>query len=405
MPLPPNAVLFDDDELVVGVEIKIHPGDRNFQSEIQFAAPATSDSSVPSTSIDRLALKAPGVTRHRHIFPEDIGQSFFYRARHVFPGYTGGAFSDWVCARPVSMSLFEGGVTEMVDDGGRDDEKLFMVEGRRRGDTIYSTDAQIKNSVRVTDGSGNYLLNRHNESGLAEHAEAVTFSADFESTPRITFVPQKAKVYSNSTDLGSTSLGSTEGQFMDLAAEALTVSGFTLRAVIATSQESSANTDGFSAVQNATAPENGDVTLSDDGDVVYSNLEDADVAAAAVYRATFQVSDSSKLAAGLFKVELGFNASSTSTGFTLGDSRSFDAVSNSTQEELSVNTALGVDYDLRLRLSYTNAPATSALVTVTAHGEDNAVPGVRWNKISTGIEESMTPSTGQAILWQATETP
>ena len=390
-----------------GVILRLHVSDRFYATEVQVAAAATSDSTVPLTSTATLIVRKPGgATKVTHMLPSD-GVARHYRARHVADGFTAGPYTTWVCAKPRGLAVDpDGGPVQDVGGGvgggdpGDDPsgfEPPFWSEGRRRGDTFYSTDAQLKNAVRVTDGSGNFFLNRHNESGLAEHAEAVAFSADFESPPRITFVPQKAKVF-------STSLGSDSPQFMDMAAESLTISGFTLRAVLNTSQASSANTDGWSTAQNATAPENGDVTLSADGDVAYCNLEDADVSAAANYRAFFQVSNTSNLGASLVLVELGFNSASTSTSFTVGDSQLFDA--NSTQEELAVNTALGADYDLRLRVSYDPvAPATSEQATVTAHGEDNAVPGVQWNKITGGSEETMTPSTGQKVLWQATETP
>ena len=399
-----------------GVILRLHISDRFYNTEIQVAAAASSDSTVPNTTTAvRLALKAGGVTKHTHMLPSD-DVARHYRARHIADGFDAGPWSSWVCARPRGLAVDpDNGPVQNVGggagqpDGGDDPvafEGTFWSEGRRRGDTFYSTDGQLLNTTRLTDGSGNFFLNRHNESGLAEHAEPVSFSADFESPPRITFVPQKAKVYSNSTDLGSTQLGSTSGQFMDLAAESLTVAGFTLRAVIATSQDSTAVIDGWSTAQNATAPENGDVTLSAGGDVVYCNLEDADAGAATNYRGFFKIEGTSELGVALLGVELAFNSASTSTSFTPGDSRLFDA--DSTQEELSVLTALGADYDLRLRVFYDPPeaePDSSSLPTVTAFGEDGAVPGVQYNKISSGIEESMTPSTGQAILWQATETP
>lgn len=389
-----------------GVILRLHISDRFYGTEIQVAAPATSDSTVPLTSTaTRLVVKSGGVSLHTHVLPND-GQVTHYRARHVADGFDDGPFTGWVNASPRDLTgNADGGLRNPVEPRNPDEDATgfegpFWSEGRRRGDTFYSSDERLKNRVRVADGSASFAINRHNESGLAEHTEAVTFSNDYEASPRITFVPQKAKVYSESTDLGSTA-----AQFMDLAAESLTVAGFTLRAVLASSQSSSENTDGWSTAQNTAAPENGDVTLSLDGDVAFSNLEDADAASAAVYRGFFQVADSSKID-GLMTVEFGFNASSTSTSFTVGDSRTFDNDSDSTQEELAVNTQLGADYDLLMRLSYSPSPSgTSALATITAHGEDNAVPGVQWNKILGGVEESMTPSTGQKVLWQATETP
>lgn len=392
-----------------GVILRLHLSDRFYKTEIQVAAAASSDATVPlTTTAVRLAMKAGGASKHTHMLPSD-NAARHYRARHIADGFDGGPWTTWVCAKPRGLAVDpdNGPVQDVGDTVGRgnpgDDpsafESPFWSEARRRGDTYYSTDAQLLNTVRVTDGAGNFLLNRHNESGLAEHTEVVAFTNDFESPPRVTFVPQKAKVYSESTDLGSTS-----AQFMDIAAESLTVSGFTLRAVLATSQSSTAVIDGWSTAQNATAPEDGDVTMINDGDVVYCNLEDADAGSAAVYNGFFSIANTSGLGAALARVDLGFNSASTSTSFTLGDSVFLDA--DSTQEQLAVNTALGADYDLRLRLSYSPAaPATSNLPTVTAFGEDNAVPGVQYNKISSGIEESMTPSTGQSVLWQATETP
>ena len=109
-------------------------------------------------------------------------------------------------------------------------------------------------------------------------------------------------------------------------------------------------------------------------------------------------------AANTLTVELAFNSASTSTSFTLGASRNYAAGVLSTDEELSVNTALGSSYDLRLRISYSSDPGLET-ATVTAHGEDNGQPGVQWDKITGGTEETMTPSAGQKILWQATEMP
>lgn len=390
-----------------GVVLRLHISDRFFGTEIQLAAAATSDASVPlTTTAVRLALKQAGISKHTHLLPND-NAARHYRARHVADGFDDGPWTDWVCLRPVGLGVGadggegggEGGGPGIGDAG--DDpsafEAPFWSEARRRGDTFYDADARLQNVVRVTDGSGDFELNRHNESGLAEHGDAVTFIDNFEAPPRVTFVPQKAKVY-------STSIGSDAPQFMDMAAESLGVAGFTLRAVLNTSQASSANTDGWSTAQNTAAPENGDVTLQLDGDVAYSNLEDADGSAAATYRAFFDVDTIAMDGTNLLTVELGFNSASTSTSFSLGASRNYVSGLDSTNEELNVNTALSSDQDLRLRVSYSSDPGVF-IATVTAHGEDNGQPGVEWDKITGSTDESMTPNTGQKILWQATETP
>ena len=386
-----------------GVVLRLHIGDRFYGTEIEVAAAATSDATVPLTSTaTRLVVKAAGVSKHIHMSPND-DIATHYRARHVADGFDPGPFSGWTCAKPVGLTLSgDGGQGDDLEGDGQGDdptdlEGVWGSEGRRRGDTFYSTDARLKNLVRVRDGTGDFEINRHNESGLAQHGDPVTFVNQFEAPPRVTFVAQKAKVF-------STDIGSDAPQFMDMAAEDLGVAGFTMRAVLNTSQASSANTDGWSTAQNTPAPENGDVTLTADGDVAYSNLEDASTGSAATYRAFFDVDALVMNAANTLTVELGFNSASTSTGFTLGASRNYASGVNSTNEALGVNTALGSSYDLRLRISYSSDPGLF-IATVTPHGEDNATPGVQWDKITGGSEETMTPSAGQRVLWQATETP
>ena len=403
-PIPPDGIhVLSGGTPRYGVVLRLHISDRFYDTEIQLAAAATSDATVPLTSTAaRLTVKPAGVSKFTHFLPND-DTARHYRARHIADGFDDGLFSDWVCAKPVGLALSAGGgPTEDVGGGESDDDGSALAtpwgnEGRRRGDTFYDDDARLKNLVRVRDGTGDFELNRHNESGLAQHSSAVTFSDDFEAPPRVTFVTQKAKVF-------STALGVNSAQFMDMAAEDLTVSGFTLRAVIASSQAVTSVDDGWSTAQNTASPENGDVTISADGAVVYSNLEDADAGSAATYRDFFDVDTLLMNPANTLTVELGFNSASTSTSFSLGASRNYVSGLNSTNEELNVNTALGSSYDLRSRISYSSDPGLE-LAFVTFHGENNGQPGVQFDKITSGSEETMTPAAGQKILWQATETP
>lgn len=403
-PLPPDGIHVPSGGTPrYGVAMRLHISDPFYDTEVQLAAAATSDATVPLTSTAaRLTVKPAGVSKFTHFLPND-NTARHYRARHIADGFDDGPFSDWVCAKPVGLALSAGGgPTEDVGGGEPDDDGSALAtpwgnEGRRRGDTFYDDDARLKKIVRMRDGAGDFEINRHNESGLAQHSSAVTFSDDFEAPPRVTFVTQKAKVF-------STALGVNSAQFLDMAAEDLTVSGFTLRAVIASSQAVTSVDDGWSTAQNTAAPENGDVELKSDGEVAYSNLEDADSGSAVAYRGFFDVNTFGMNAANTLTVQLAFNASSTSTSFTLGASRNYASGISSTDEELSMTTALGSSYDLRLRVSYSSSPGLE-LATVTAHGENNGQPGVQFDKITSGSEETMTPAAGQKILWQATETP
>ena len=103
MPLPTDAIVPSGGEPSFGIILKLHIGDRDFQTEIQVAGAATSDATVPKTSTaTRLAIKAPGVSRHTHFLPED-GIARHYRARHILPGYPNGAFTDFVCRKTVRL--------------------------------------------------------------------------------------------------------------------------------------------------------------------------------------------------------------------------------------------------------------------------------------------------------------
>ena len=392
-----------------GNVIKVHIGDRSFQTELQVAAPATSDATVPNTtSAVQLAILQPGEGRYRHLTINDNARRH-YRARHVLPGYQPGAFSGFVSSIPTIISVIDQGWDDRGGGGkggggggggGIDDpDTKFSNEGRRRGDTFYGGDKKLRNVVTVSDTGGEFAINRHNEADLAQHTSPQVFVSTFESPPTLVFIPQRAMTFSNTTDLGSTSR-----QLIEMAAEDLTVSGFTMRAVIGSSAAASTVNDGFSNVQNATDPENGGVTLLASGQAAFSNLEDADAGTAVTYEAHFQVETLIMHPTNTLTAELAFNASSTSTSFTVGASRNYVAGFLSTNEKLTFVAALGANYDLRLRMLLSSDPGPNT-ASMLAFGEDGAVPGVQYTKITAAVEESMTPQAGQNVLWQATETP
>lgn len=140
-------------------------------------------------------------------------------------------------------------------------------------------------------------------------------------------------------------------------------------------------TDGFSTTQNASAPENGDVTLNTDGEDAYSNLEDAN-STTTTYYAYFDVDGTTMASGNRVTVSLYTNDGATSTTWTLRASRAYLDSDNLTDEVLSTGpVAMGADYDLRLEITYDSAPGVN-VATVTAHGEDNSVPGVQYDKYS-----------------------
>ena len=187
-PIPPDGIhVLSGGTPRYGVVLRLHISDRFYDTEIQLAAAATSDATVPLTSTAaRLTVNPAGVSKFTHFLPND-DTARHYRARHIADGFDDGLFSDWVCAKPIGLALSAGGgPAEDVGGGESDDDGSALAtpwgnEGRRRGDTFYDDDARLKNLVRVRDGTGDFELNRHNESGLAQHSSAVTCSDAFEA--------------------------------------------------------------------------------------------------------------------------------------------------------------------------------------------------------------------------------
>ena len=102
-------------------------------------------------------------------------------------------------------------------------------------------------------------------------------------------------------------------------------------------------------------------------------------------------------------VEVYTNVSASSTSWTLRASRTYDNISNFTDEELNFTVALGANYDLRLRITYSSAPGGST-ATVTALGEDSTPEeGVQYDKVTGGTALSMTPNAGDRVRWTAQE--
>ena len=256
-----------------------------------------------------------------------------------------------------------------------------------------NTGRQIENVTRIVDGSGNFVPNRHTESGLNKDGDSISFALAFEEPPSMWFVPQVGLSY-RSADTAA-------DQVLDMAAESLTVTGFNLRAKIISGATATAVVDGFSAAQNTASPENGTVSLSAEGDVAYSNLEDAN-ATSTTYNVFYDI-DATSIGTNLVTVEVYTNSSAGGTTWTLRSSRTYDNLTNLTDEKQSFTVALGADYDIRLRITYFSPPGGST-ATVTALGEDSTPEeGVQYDKVTGGTALSMTPNTGDKIRWTGQE--
>ncbi|KKN35913.1 hypothetical protein LCGC14_0778840 [marine sediment metagenome] len=158
--------------------------------------------------------------------------------------------------------------------------------------------------------------------------------------------------------------------------------------------------DGWSASQDAGAPETGDVVLQDEGDAAYCNLEDANDIAA-TYPAYYDVNATPMGAANLVTVRLWKPTNGpTTTTWVLAASETYDLTDNLTDQSISFFGSLDTDWDLKLDITYDSAPDPGEEATVTAHGETHATPGVQYTKttpVSTGDIDAARVVTGTLL--------
>ena len=304
----------------------------------------------------------------------------------TFDTYANTPRTSQVVTRDVLKDSF---VQVVVRDVDRNNLESPPVEA-----TVISVNRLLEKQAKIDDASGDFPIFRHEERGLARDTDAVLFANDFEGPPGMTFIPQVARTYETAI--------TAKDQILDMAAENLTTSGFDLRAKILVDVTGSAETDGFSTTRNASAPENGVAAMSSEGDVVYSNLEGAN-ATTTTYDAYFDVDTTLMDVGNDVIVELYTSSAATGGTFLKRDQRTYAAGLTLSDEKLSVTIALGVDFDLRLRITYAEPPGSN-LAAVDGLGEDSTPkPGVEFQKITGGTATSMTPSAQTKVRWIATE--
>jgi hypothetical protein len=149
---------------------------------------------------------------------------------------------------------------------------------------------------------------------------------------------------------------------------------------VATPPTPSSITDGFSAARDTAGPENGDVTITTDGGVAHSNLEDANTTETA-YNVYYDIDTTAMDDNVLAWVTVYVSDAATGGSFAAVGARGYEAGESHTNELITFNAALNADYDIKIELTHTpHVPTTPA--TLTAHGEDNAVPGVQYEKLT-----------------------
>lgn len=258
---------------------------------------------------------------------------------------------------------------------------------------------RLSKDAKVEDTNATTKVNRHVERHEAGDGDAVTFDNDYEDTPIFEWAPVNARIFTST-------MTTTLSHFMVVQAENPTPSGFTALAVVKTGISYSAITDGWSTTQNAASPENTTNTMAADGDVLYSNLEDA-TNTATLYECYYNIDATGMDPANTVTVQLWYNDGAGSTTWTLAATRVHDYTHNLTNQKLSATLALGANYDLRLRIVYALDPDADPLnpkrATVTAKTESTSPAGVEYQKPTGGTEYSMTPAAENQIMWTVRE--
>lgn len=370
----------------VGVRINLHPEDPTDFIHVQRSGDGT------TSTIER-EFRVPGTFEQvQDTLPPTAGTKF-YRTRGI--GRTDCVSpSSWTDWRQARASVGLGNPERPKIPIGREvPREAGGANVRDVVRNIFDSGKLSSNALMGTTGN-QFGVNRHTEKGVDRNGSTITFSNSYENPPKVTFTPQSA-----------ISFHSTFGgiQRIDYRATNLTAAGFTLTGVVksTTGQSSTSITDGFSSTQNTGAPENGDVTLTADGEAAYSNLEDANDNEA-TYQGFYDISTTGLGRGESASVHFEVNDGSTSTTWDDKDAKVYSDGEDLSDESLSFTDILNTNYDVRLRLSL-SAGASGA--SVTAHGEDNATPGVQYEKVtSAAVEKNATPDATDGILWEAKDT-
>lgn len=245
-------------------------------------------------------------------------------------------------------------------------------------------------STSILHGSG-FPVQRHNEEAKGRNEDgSVSFSQTYDTAPVSIVQPSDGSRIFSSSDSGS-------DQRLRMKTSGLDTAGFDdLIAEIITGVSTTSINDGFSSSQNASAPEDNDVSLTSESDRAFSNLEDAN-GTATDYTVFFDVDTNSMTLGESVTVHIDVNDGATSTNWSEVASNTYPANATISDAKLTFNTSLGTDYDIRARITYSG---TTSGATITMHGEDNTEPGVQYERDDGSTTVSMTPNTGDKVLWR-----
>lgn len=244
----------------------------------------------------------------------------------------------------------------------------------------------------IQHGSGFPVSRHHEEDRQEDGVTSVSFQNTYDSVPHTVVTPADgARIYSTS-DSGS-------DQFHSLKTPGLDTQGFDeLVGEIVISSTTTAIDDGFGEDPGTQASAQGR-TLDSDGDVTYSNLEDAN-ATPVDYTVAFDF-DSTNLQIGDdLTLHIEVNDGADSSNWTEVATQTV-VPGNSGSSTLTFNTGLGADYDIRARAT---ASTGGRSWSITMHAENGSPPGVEYDRDDGSTVRTMSPNAGDNILWQAEDT-
>lgn len=267
------------------------------------------------------------------------------------------------------------GATPLIDPVTQTIQPGLAIGPNVRGDASVAFGGTVK-----------YTPNRHNERvvGRNEDIGGKTFSASFDN------IPEVKPLLETFTIPGT---NSTLARRFEVKATNVSVSGFTPRAVYTTGPTNVAKSEQFSPTLNGTRQATN--ALSAQGAACYCDLSQAN-STSTTYNVKYDV-NTVGMSSVLLRVQVYKNRGSSGVNETTWDlvgTQTYDTGLSLTGEVISFTAVLGLDFDVRVVLSYTTTPASTGTVTVKT---------CDYNAVTAGTESSLTPDSDSAITFMAVE--
>lgn len=253
-----------------------------------------------------------------------------------------------------------------------------------------ATGFKTKNDLAMKNAGGStaFGFNRHNDQKIARDSSGTqTFGVSFDNVPQIRAIPQNVQSFKAS--------GSGLDQRLDVRAINVTVSTFDPRAKLSTGGSSTPATNTWATTLNGTPAAS--QTIQNNNAAVFCDLASAN-GVLTTYLARFDVDTSFMNVANTLYVYLYKNNGTGSTSWTLVDSRSYSAGQVLTNEILQTSSAMTLDWDLRLLITYQTPPTSPERATVVARD-------VTYNVITAPLSIDATLNADDAVIYQAMEAP